>query len=71
MIGNRHQLVYFQSDFYRDCYHHVLHFLLFEVAVILCLILSIGYVLFKEPPATYYASTSEGKVIPIVAPGRT
>jgi hypothetical protein len=66
MISDRDENARFQSDFYRDKYHGVLRSLLLSVCLIVLLIGGIIYlVLFRAPPQ-YYATTTDGQIIPMV-----
>jgi intracellular multiplication protein IcmL len=65
MIGNRHEIARFQSDFYRDSYHKMLIALLLSIVVMLGLIAAIIYVVFTQPKPQYYATTTSGQIIPM------
>jgi uncharacterized membrane protein len=65
MIGQRHEIARFQSDFYRDAYYKMLFGLFGAMAVILALIMVIIYFVFFEPSSNYYVSTTAGLVLPI------
>lgn len=66
MLGTRQEIARLQSDFYRDKYRSTLHKLLFSVCLIVVLIGVIIYlVLFRAPPQ-YYATTTEGQIIPMI-----
>lgn len=66
MIGHRHKLARFQSDFYRNCYRKSLNVLLLSIFIMLCLIAAIVYVIFAQPVSGYYASTTNGQIIPMI-----
>ena len=66
MIGHRHILARMQSDFYRDAYRRSLIALLLSIFVMLCLIVAIIYTILHQPKAGYYASTTSGRIIPMV-----
>ncbi len=55
------------SDFYRDCYHKVLRWLMVSVVIILLLISAIIYYIFFQPAPTYYETTTNGQIIPLIA----
>lgn len=65
MIGHRHVLARFQSDFYRNCYRKSLVALLFSIIVMLCLIAAIIYTVLSQPKSGFYASTTTGRIIPM------
>ncbi|EKD72303.1 MAG: hypothetical protein ACD_45C00708G0003 [uncultured bacterium] len=65
MITNRQESAYIQSDFYRKKYRNTLVALLVSVSIMIALIGGIIYlVLFRAPPQ-YYATTTEGQIIPM------
>ncbi|HSW69468.1 MAG TPA: hypothetical protein VLI69_04855 [Gammaproteobacteria bacterium] len=67
MLGNRQEIARLQSDFYRDKFRNILRKLLISVCAIVVLIFAIIYlVLFRDPPQ-YYATTTEGQIIPMTA----
>jgi amino acid permease len=66
MLGTREDIARFHSDFYRDKYRKALRNLIFSTLLVVALICVIIYlVLFKESPQ-YYATTTEGQIIPMV-----
>ncbi len=67
MIGNRESFARLKSDLYRDNYHKILNILILESIIILLLMIAIVYFVFFQPLPKYYATTSEGKVIPMAA----
>jgi hypothetical protein len=69
MIGQRHQIARFQSDFYRDCYYKVLKWLFIEVAIMILLILAIIYNILLHAPQLYFASTTNGQLLALL-PGK-
>lgn len=65
MIGNRETLAYMRSDFYREKYRKILRWLLASVVLMVMLIgVIIFLILFKASPQ-YYASTTEGVILPL------
>ncbi|MDR3492492.1 MAG: hypothetical protein P4M12_10735 [Gammaproteobacteria bacterium] len=66
MIGTRSDIARLQSDFYRDCYHMVLKWLMVECIIILLLIVGIIYFVVTHPSPHYYATTSTGQIIPMI-----
>lgn len=67
MIGKRSELARMQSDFYRDAYKKILSWLLVEVVVMLILVAAIIYYVFYPTPPQYYATSTEGQIIPLAA----
>lgn len=67
MIGKGQQLARLQSNLYRDWYRRLLNWLVFSTVVMLILVLAIMYYVFFPMPRNYYATTSGGQVIPLVA----
>lgn len=69
MLASRHEIARLQSDFYRDKFRKTLFKLILSTCVVVILICTIIYlVLFKEPPR-YYATTTEGQIIPLQVAG--
>lgn len=66
MICDREDSPRMQSDFFRDSYYKLLHWLLISILVILLLILSIIYYVIFTDPHQYYASTTAGEIIPMI-----
>jgi hypothetical protein len=67
MLGQKHQIARMQSDFYRDWYHKILRGVIFSTVIILGLMIAIIYYVLFQPPQTYYATTTEGQIIPLAA----
>jgi len=67
MLGEKHQIARMQSDFYKDWYHKILRGLIISSAIILCLVVAIIYFVLFSPEQTYYATTTEGQIIPMTA----
>lgn len=65
LFGNRQNIAWFHGDFYRNCYHKALNVLLVLIAIMLCLIAAIIYVVLTQPHSSYYASTTNGVIIPM------
>lgn len=66
MIGGRHEIAWYQKDFYRNCYHKTLIWLLVTIVIMLGLIGALIYVFFAQPNVKYYASTTNGQIIPMI-----
>lgn len=64
MIGGRDQ-ARFKSDFYRISYHKMLNALIVSSIIILLLIAAIIYLILVQPAPNYYATTTNGLVIPM------
>ncbi|MDR3478911.1 MAG: hypothetical protein P4M14_12880 [Gammaproteobacteria bacterium] len=65
MAVQRQQVARLQSDFYRDSYHKLLRFVIFEIFIMLLLISAIVYFVVFQPLSHYYATTTTGLVIPL------
>lgn len=65
MWGRRQEIARLQSDFYRDQFRKMLRWLLVCVVIALLLIGAIIYIILYEAPQTYYANTTEGKILPM------
>lgn len=66
MLGTRQDIARLRSDFYRDKYRSTLRKLIISACIVVALICVILYlVLFKASPQ-YYATTTEGQIIPMV-----
>ena len=66
MIGTRTTIPRMQSDFYRDKYRKILRSLISLTVVIVCLIAVIMYLIFFSAEHQYYATTTEGQIIPMM-----
>ncbi len=66
MIGRRENIAWYQKDFYRNCYHKTLIGLLISIVIMLGLIGALIYVFLAQPSIKYYASTTNGQVIPMI-----
>lgn len=67
MIGSRQEKAGFQSDFYRDQYRKMLRWLMGAVFIMYVLIAAIIYLILHEVPRSYYANTTEGKILDMPA----
>lgn len=67
MLGTRRDIARLQSDFYRDKYHRTLQKLLFSVGLIVALIGVIIYLVLSKEPPNFYATTTQGQIIPLTA----
>jgi hypothetical protein len=63
MLGQRHEIARLHSDFYRDKYHKILRWLMGSIMIIFALIIAIGYLILSQPPPSYYANTTSGKIL--------
>jgi hypothetical protein len=66
MLGRRNEIARMQSDFYRECYYKMLRALMFAMVIIWILIAAIIYFILSPAPSPYYATTSQGKIIPMM-----
>lgn len=55
-----------ESDFYRDRYYGVLRALFISTCIILLLIGTIIYFILFIDPQDYYATTTEGMIVPML-----
>jgi hypothetical protein len=69
MIGDRHEIPRFQSDFYRDNYRKMVRWIFTSVLIMLFLILAIIYFELFVPSTKYYASTVTGQLIELTPYG--
>lgn len=65
MLGQRREIARLQSDFYRDQFRKILHWLVGALLIILILIAGIIYLILFEPPIHFYANTTDGKILPM------
>lgn len=65
MLAPRHEIARLQSDFYRDKFRKMLWWLLISLVINLLIIAVITYLLLFPAPPTYFASTTEGKILPM------
>ncbi len=68
MLGQRQEIARLQSDFYRDQFRKVLHWLLYSVVVMFVLIAAIIYLILVKPTPNYYANTTDGKILDMPKP---
>jgi intracellular multiplication protein IcmL len=63
MLGTRKDIARMQSNFYRDQFRKILHWLVMSVLVMLLLILVIIYQVLVLPSRDFYANTTDGKIL--------
>lgn len=63
MIANRNEIARLQSDFYRDQFRKVVGWLIAAVILMFILIFTIIYFVLFQPSQSYYANTSEGRIL--------
>lgn len=63
MLGQRREIASLQSDFYRNQFRKLLHWLLIAIAIIFLLLFSIIYFILLQKPQKYYANTVEGRIL--------
>lgn len=63
MIGSRNEIARLQSDFYRDQFRKVVHWLIVSAILMFILILMIIYFVLFQPKQDYYANTAEGRIL--------
>lgn len=66
MLGDRQTIARSHSDFYRDKYHSTLRKLLISTVLIVFLICVMIYLILFRAPPQYYATTTEGQIIPMI-----
>ena len=65
MIGNRQEIASLQSDFYREKYRKMLRLLILSAIVTVTLICCIIYLVLFREQSHYYATTTDGQIIPL------
>lgn len=65
MLADREAIASSHSDFYRDKYYNMLRNLLISVCVIVVLICAMIYLILFRAPPQYYATTTDGQIIPM------
>jgi hypothetical protein len=68
MLGRRHEIPRLQSDFYRDQFRKMLHWLMGSVLIMFALLATVIYLILFKPATTYYANTSSGKILDMPKP---
>lgn len=68
MLGSRHENAHLQSDFYREKFRKVLHWLTMSVLIVLMLLLVIFYLILFKPSSAYYANTTSGRILDMPRP---
>jgi hypothetical protein len=66
MLGSRHEIARLQSDFYRDQYYKILRWLTVSIFLIFLLLAANFYLILFKPTQSFYANTTEGKILPII-----
>ena len=66
MLAQRHEIARLHSDFYRDQYHKLLRWLIYAAITILLLLFAIIYLIIYQKPQSYYANTTDGKILQMV-----
>lgn len=65
MLAPRHAIAKLHSDFYRDQYYRLLHGLMVLVVIMYLLLGIIVYLILFQPASSFYASTTNGKILPM------
>ena len=65
MQGHRSEIARLHSLFYRDQFRKILRWLIGAVLIMFALIGTIIYLLYSQPVQTYFANTTEGKILPL------
>lgn len=63
MLGRRSDIARLQSDFYRDQFRRMVRWLMVSVVLMLILTVAIIYSILVQPPRSYYANTTEGRIM--------
>lgn len=63
MLGRRSEIARLQSDFFRDQFRRMVRWLMMSVLVMLILIAAIIYSILVQPSRSYYANTTEGRIL--------
>jgi hypothetical protein len=63
MLGRRSEIARLQSDFFRDQFRRMVRWLMMSVLVMLVLIAAIIYSILVQPSRSYYANTTEGRIL--------
>lgn len=71
MLGRRSEIARLQSDFYRDQFRRMVRWLMMSMVVMLILIAAIIYSILIQPSRSYYANTTEGRILPMPAEVRS
>jgi len=66
MLGDRQIIARSHSDFYRDKYYAALRKLLLSTCFIIVFICAMIYLILFRASPQYYATTTEGQIIPMV-----
>lgn len=68
MVGKKYEIARMRAELHRDNYRKLLRILIFFNILSLVLIVAIIYVIFFQPSPSYYATTSNGLIIPLKKP---
>lgn len=63
MLGRRSEIARLQSDFYRDQFRRMVRWLMVSVVIMLLLTAAIIYSILVQPARSYYANTTEGRIM--------
>lgn len=63
MIASRQATARLQSDFYRDQFRRMVRWVMYSLVVVFLLIAFIIYKILVQPSQSYYANTTEGKIL--------
>ena len=66
MLGTKLDIARLRSDFYRDKYRKTLRNLIISACFIVALICVIIYLVLSKKSPQYYATTTEGQIIPMI-----
>ncbi|HEX4044922.1 MAG TPA: hypothetical protein VHZ76_04580 [Gammaproteobacteria bacterium] len=63
MLGRRHEIARFASDFYQQQFRKIMRWLIIAIIVMILLLGMIFYLLISQPEQYYYANTTEGQIL--------
>lgn len=69
MQGRRGSIARLSSNFYRDQFRKTLNWISILVFIMFILIGAMIYVILARPEQTYYANTSQGRILPMTVKG--
>jgi len=68
MQGRKHQIARLQSDFYRDQFRKIWRWIMYAIVIMFLLVLMIVYFVLFQPSLTFYANTTNGKILNMPTP---
>lgn len=68
MLGSRHEIARLQSDFFRDKFRKELRWLIYSIAILIVLVVSVCYMILTRADPDYYANTTDGRILEMPPP---